>query len=57
MKKFSESLREHMKNMINFEKKKKLPITKKELKLHQDANNYLVCEKESFKSSLRIKLI
>ena len=29
MKKFCESLREHLKNVIDFEKKKMLPLTKK----------------------------
>ena len=36
MKKFCESLREHAKNIIDFEKKKMLPLTKEELKSHQD---------------------
>ena len=35
--KFCTSLREHATNIINFEKKKMLTLTKKELKLHQDA--------------------
>ena len=34
MKKFCESLREHTKNIIDFEKKKMLPLTKEELKSH-----------------------
>ena len=33
MKNFSTSLREHAANVINFEKKKMLPLTKNELKL------------------------
>ena len=37
MKKFCKSLREHTKNIINFEKNKMLPLTKKELKSHQNA--------------------
>ena len=37
MKKFCTSLREHATNVINFENKKMLPLTKKELKLHLDA--------------------
>ena len=36
-KKFCTSLREHAKNIIDFEKKKLLSLTKEELKLHQDA--------------------
>ena len=34
IKKFCESLREHAKNIIDFEKKKMLPLTKEELKSH-----------------------
>ena len=37
MKKFCESLRDYTKNIIDFEKKKMLPLTKEELKSHQDA--------------------
>ena len=37
MKKFCTSLREHIKNLIDLEKKKMLPLTKKELKPYQDA--------------------
>ena len=33
-KKFFTSLREHAKNIIDFEKKKMLPLTKEELKSH-----------------------
>ena len=36
-KKCCEFLREHAKNIIDFEKKKMLPLTKEELKSHQDA--------------------
>ena len=46
MKKFCESLREHAKNIIDFEKKKMLPLTKEELKSHQDAKICYICEKE-----------
>ena len=34
MKKFCKSLREHARNIIDFEKKKILPLTKEELKSH-----------------------
>ena len=34
MKKCCSSLREHATNILNFEKKKRLPLTKEELKLH-----------------------
>ena len=36
MKKFCESLRKHAKNIIDFEKKKMLRLTKEELKSHQE---------------------
>ena len=36
MKMFCRSLREHRKNITDFEKKKMLPLTKEELKSHQD---------------------
>ena len=45
MKKFCEFLREHTKNTINFEKGKMLPLTKEELKLHQDAKVCYICVK------------
>ena len=43
IKKFCEFLREHAKNIIDFEKKKMLQLTKEELKLHQDARNCYIC--------------
>ena len=43
MKKFCSSLREHAKNIIDFEKKKMLPLTKEEIKSQQDARNYYIC--------------
>ena len=45
MKKFCTSLREHAKNKIDFEKKKMLLLTKEELKSHQDAKLFYICEK------------
>ena len=36
-KRFCESFSEHAKNIIGFEKKKMLPLTKEEFKWHQDA--------------------
>ena len=45
MKKFSESLREHTKSIIDFEKKKMLPLTKEELKSYQDAKVCYICVK------------
>ena len=49
MKKFCTSLREYATNVINFEKKKVLPLTKKELKLHQDAAACYICVKRFLK--------
>ena len=49
MKKFCESLREHAKNVIDFEKKKKLPLTKEEVKSHQDAKVCYICGKRILK--------
>ena len=45
MKKFRESLREHAKNIIDVEKKKMIPLTKQELKSHQDAKVWYICGK------------
>ena len=49
MKTFCESLREHTKNRIDFEKKKILPLTKEELKSHQDAKVCYNCGKRILK--------
>ena len=49
MKKFCESLREHAKNIINFEKKKMISLTKEELKSHQDAKVCHICGKRILK--------
>ena len=43
MKKFFSSLKEHATNIINFEKTKMLPLTKKELKLGQEATECYIC--------------
>ena len=48
MKKFCESLREHTKNLIDFEKRNMIPLTKEELKLHHDAKNCYICRKRIF---------
>ena len=47
MKKICESLREQAKNVIDIEKKKMLPLTKEELKSHQDAKQCYICGKGS----------
>ena len=49
MKKFCESLREHVKNIIDFEKKKMLTLIKEELKSHQDAKVCYICGKRFLK--------
>ena len=43
------SLREHAKNIIGFEKKKMLVLTKEKLKLHQNAKLCYVCGKRILK--------
>ena len=45
LKKFCTFLREHATNVNNFEKKKMLPLTTKELKLHQDATECYIYRK------------
>ena len=45
MKTFCESLREQAKNIIDFEKKKMIPLTKEELKSHQDVKVCYICGK------------
>ena len=45
MKKFCISLREHAADVISFEKKTMLPLTEKELKLHQDSTQCYICTK------------
>ena len=49
MKKFCECLRENAKFIIDFEKKKMLPLTKEELKSHQDAKVCYICGKITLK--------
>ena len=45
MKIFYSSLKEHATNVINFEKKKMLLLTRKELKSHQDMTACYICVK------------
>ena len=52
MKKFCESLREHLKNIIDFEKKKMLPLTEEELRSRQDAKVRYICRKRILKKAL-----
>ena len=49
MKMLCTSLREHATKVINFEKKKMLPLTKKELKLQQDATECYIWGKTFLK--------
>ena len=46
MKKFCISLREHTKNIIDFERRKMLTLTKEELNSHQDAKDCYICGKK-----------
>ena len=57
MKTFCETLREHAKNTVAFEKKQMLSLTKEELKSHQDAKVCYICGKRILKSSLNYKLL
>ena len=50
--KLCESLREHAKNVIYFEKKKMFPLTKEELKSHQDATIWYILGEKNLKKSL-----
>ena len=49
MSKFCESLKEHVKNIMDFEKKKMLPLTKEKLKSNQYAKVHYICEKRILK--------
>ena len=53
-KKFCISLREHAAGVISFEKKKMLPLTEKELKLHQYATQCYICRKKLMKKKKKI---
>ena len=47
--KFCTSLREPDKNIIDFKKKEMLPLTKEEIKSHQDVKVYYICRKSILK--------
>ena len=53
--KLCESLREHAKNVIYFEKKKMFPLTKEELKSHQDATIWYIWGKRILKNLSKSK--
>ena len=57
MKKFCSSLRQHASNVINFETKKMLLLTKKEVKSHQDTTVCCICGKKLRDNLLKIKII
>ena len=57
MKEFCESLREHTKSIIDFEKKIILLLTKKELESPEDAIVCYICGISSLKNSLEIKTL
>ena len=57
IKKFCEFLSEHTKNLIDFEKKKMLPLTIAELKSHQDAKVCYICGKRILKKLSKIQII
>ena len=56
MKKFCTALTSHVVNVINFEKKKMLPITEKNLKSQQNATEWYLCRKIPHKNLLKIKI-
>ena len=57
IKKFCASLREHAKDIIDFEKRKMLPLTKEELKSDQDAKLCYICGKIFIKKLANDKII
>ena len=57
MKKFCESLREHALNIINFEKKKIIPLTNELLELNEKIKIYYICNKSFNMNTLMIKTI
>ena len=46
---FCETLKEQAKNIIDFEKKKMLPLAKEELKSHQEAEVCHICGEKTLK--------
>ena len=54
MKKFCKYLREHAKNVIDFEKKKMLSLTREDLKSHQDAKLCYICGKRISKKLFQL---
>ena len=54
MKKFCESLKEHAKSIIDFEKKKMLLFTRKDLKSHENVKECYICGKYFIKNFLKL---
>ena len=54
MKKFSESLWKHAKNITDFEKKKMLPLTKEEINHIKLQEIFTFVEEESWKNFLKV---
>ena len=54
MKKFCESLKEHGKSIIDFEKKKMLLFTRKDLKSHENVKECYICGKYFIKNFLKL---
>ena len=57
MKKFCESLREHAIKIVNFEKKKMIPLTSEECKSYLNEINCHICKSSSNINTLMIKII
>ena len=57
MKKFCTSLREHVKNIVDFEKENMIQLTNEEVKSHEDGRVCYIRGKYFQKSLLNIKII
>ena len=57
LKRFSESLREHAMNIINFKKKKKIPLPNEQQELYQKTKICYICKKNLNLNILMIKII
>ena len=57
MEKFCESLREYAVKIVNFEKKKLMPLTKEEYESYPNLVNYNIWKKTSNMNTLMIKII
>ena len=56
MKKFSETLIEHTLKIINFEKKKMIPLTNEQKESYEKAKTYYICKNSSNINKLMIKI-